>query len=554
VSHPIVKNLYPRVRLEVTNTLLIVAYALASTFYLNRHVLDFIYHLPIPQGFHNLFFEISVTGLLFSTQILLCLPFLLLGITKWAVIAFSFLGFVTSYFAVRYGILFDSTVAESVFITNSSEISQYFNLNLFINLAFILLLCIFVFFRVRLKPANLVSRLITTAKLFLGCLLFIILSATFFYKDFASFFRNNRQVRSMVTPHSPLYQIGKHISHSLFPKKYVFVSIGQKAVLQPSKPEKPKIVVLVLGETARADHFSLNGYHDNLTNPLLAKENIIAFQNFTSCGTATATSVPCIFSDLTRENFRPELALERGNLLDVAKAAGYKVTWIDNNTGCQGVCARTGEMNISHLMNSDLCPGKTCYDTILIEALKTIAPTPQPQLIVLHTLGSHGPSYHLRYPEKFKKFQPSCDTSELSDCTKEQVINTYDNTILFTDSIVAGVIDHLKSLKGTDAAMFYISDHGESLGENGIYLHSLPYFLAPMAQKHVPAILWFSENFLSPEQAKYLKDKKLPYCGLSHDFVFSSMLTMMGIETPEYKSKNDFFRLNPATCKAGLLD
>jgi lipid A ethanolaminephosphotransferase len=554
VSKPILKNLFPRVRVEVTHTLLIVIYALVSTFYLNRHVLDFIYHLPIPRGPHNLFFELSVIVLLFITQVLLCLPFLFLGVTKAAVIVFSFLGFITSYFAVRYGVIFDTTVAESVFITNSSEISQYFNLNLFLNLGFIVLLCLFIYFRVTLKPSRFASRSSAATKLLFGCLLFVAFSASIFYKDFASFFRNNRQVRSMVTPLSPLYQIGKHFSHSLFPRKYMFVPIGEKAILRPSNSGKQKIVVLILGETARADHFSLNGYKDNFTNPLLAKENIINLKNVTSCGTATATSVPCIFSDLGREKFKPESALERGNLLDVAKSAGYQVTWIDNNTGCQGVCARTGEMNIAPLMNSELCPGKTCYDTILLEALKKLRPSAQPQLIVLHTLGSHGPSYHLRYPEKFKKFQPSCDTSELSDCSKEEVINTYDNTILFTDSIVAGVIEHLKSLKQTDTAMFYISDHGESLGENGIYLHSLPYFLAPEAQKHVPAILWFSETFLSPSQAKYLKDKKLPYCGLSHDFVFSSMLTMMGIETPEYNSTNDLFHLDPATCKAGLLD
>src|SRR5690606_5835407 len=116
--------------------------------------------------------------------------------------------------------------------------------------------------------------------------------------------------------------------------------------------------------------------------------------------------------------------------------------------------------------------------------------------IVLHMTGSHGPSYYRRYPAEFAKFKPECRTSEFSDCTTDEIVNAYDNSILYTDHILSEIINVLKGSDDRFApAMIYMSDHGESLGEDGLYLHAAPYFIAPDVQTHIPFIAWFSPDY-----------------------------------------------------------
>lgn len=543
-----IKDFHHKHTINVNELSFVIFYGLGTTLFLNQMVLSYVFDLKLPDNLHNHLFRLSIVLLLITLQIISCLPFLALGITKYAIISFTFIAFITSYFSNRFGIIFDGTVTESVYETNYSEISQYFNLNLFLNLFLIIFISMALWIGIKVPKTSYPKRLLLFSKILGSCIVLILITASFFYKDYASFFRNNRQVRHMVTPLSPVYEISKHTLHTLFPKKHVFVSIGQSAFLKTPPTGRNKVIVLILGETARSDHFSLNGYQGNNTNQELSKLNVISLKDVSSCGTATATSVPCIFSDLGRKGFDLETSHQRGNLLDVAKSAGYQVTWIDNNTGCQGVCARINEFDLTSVMNNELCNGKTCYDEILLSALDKVIEGDQPHLIVLHMLGSHGPSYHLRYPEKFKKFQPSCDTSELSACTQLQIKNTYDNTILYTDYVLSKIVERLKNTsKRKDAAMVYISDHGESLGENGIYLHSLPYLVAPKAQTHVPAILWFSDDFLNPHDLRTVKEAD--DCSFSHDNIFSSLLTLLSIQTKEYRAENDIFQINPQSCK-----
>ena len=159
-------------------------------------------------------------------------------------------------------------------------------------------------------------------------------------------------------------------------------------------------------------------------------------------------------------------------------------------------------------------------------------------LIVLHTMGSHGPAYFKRYPPEFEVFMPSCKTSQLNECTDEEITNAYDNTILYTDYFLSKVITILKANSvNSDTAMLYISDHGESLGENGLYLHGMPYFMAPDEQIKIPAFMWFDESISRIFDIESIKEKaQLPQ---SHDSLFHTLLGLMDVETELYKKDLD---------------
>lgn len=287
-------------------------------------------------------------------------------------------------------------------------------------------------------------------------------------------------------------------------------------------------MILVIGETARASNYSLGGYSTNDTNFYTKNEpNLVYFSDVSSCGTATARSLPCMFSRHKRVNFKDGLYEE--NVLDILQKVGIQSVWFGNNSGgCKGNCDR-----IKHkLIAKD-------YDESLLELVKQeLENANSNKIIVVHLQGSHGPTYYKRYPNAFKKFMPTCDTNELNTCSHEQIINTYDNTLLYTDFIIKSLIDMLKQNPTKETSLLYLSDHGESLGENGIYLHGMPYLIAPKDQKHIPMIFWSKDSKLSQDlQSK--KDYKL-----SQDNLFSSLLGYFGVNSKEYETNYDIFSKN----------
>ncbi|MCJ8052488.1 phosphoethanolamine--lipid A transferase [Shinella curvata] len=298
----------------------------------------------------------------------------------------------------------------------------------------------------------------------------------------------------------------------------------------PLSERKPRLMVVVAGETARADNFSLGGYGRD-TNPELAKRDIYYFPETTSCGTATAVSLPCMFSVFTRAAYSHRKGLETQNLLDVLSHAGVKVEWWDNNTGSKKIAARVKERSVIKDGNPRHCGNGECRDEVLLEDLDAwIGSVKTDTVLVLHQIGSHGPAYSQRYPEEFRRFKPDCRSAEFSDCSREEIVNAYDNTIAYTDHILAGVIDRLVGQEDRlDVSMLYMSDHGESLGEFGLYLHGAPYMIAPPQQTHVPFVLWLGKDAKAAYSADCLADEtRRPQ---SHDNLFHSVLGMMRVET-----------------------
>jgi lipid A ethanolaminephosphotransferase len=304
------------------------------------------------------------------------------------------------------------------------------------------------------------------------------------------------------------------------------------------------VFVLVVGETARAANFSLLGY-PRMTNPELARLGVTAFRDVHSCGTSTEVSVPCMFSPYGRADYDERRIRNSEGLLDVLARAGYAVKWLDNQSGCKGVCKGAGVeyRKIDPESDATLCTAGECFDGVLVRELAAeLSKVRQDTVIVLHMMGNHGPAYFRRYPPEFRRFTPDCATAELRDCSREQVVNAYDNAILYTDHVLAGVVNALTAHEGElDSAMLYVSDHGESLGEGGLYLHGLPYSIAPGTQTHVPLLTWQSHGFAGEMGLDVRCLGTHAGDPLSHDNLFHSVLGVLDVHTRVYRPELDLF-------------
>ena len=381
------------------------------------------------------------------------------------------------------------------------------------------------------------SRLIAMSIL----LLLLVVAVAPFSAGYASFIREHKITRFYANPTYFTYSIIKYAQALLTPPpSKVVTKVAQDAVnIDTSKQHE--LIIMVVGETARADRFSLNGYK-KLTNPLLAKENVVSFSNVSSCGTSTGVSVPCMFSVLGRQQYDKEKALHTENALEVLFENKVQILWRDNNSDSKGVATRLKYENFKTPTLNPVCDAE-CRDIGMLSGLDQYIAARKDQdiLIVLHQMGNHGPEYYRRYPPEFAKFKPMCMTGELQNCSQEEINNSYDNAILYTDYFLSEVIQLLKKYdESHETAMLYVSDHGESLGEKGFYLHAAPYAFAPKEQTHVPAILWLGKHFdYNINQAKPFKDYPL-----SHDDVFCSLLVAFELQTKTCESKYNMLMQN----------
>lgn len=360
--------------------------------------------------------------------------------------------------------------------------------------------------------------------------------AALFYSVYAPTFRNYRELRYQLTPSNSI-----RATYGIVKPRRTTQAQREAVANDATRPtnDTALTLILVVGETARADNFSLGGY-ERPTNAPLNGLAVQYFESVRSCGTDTATSLPCMFSDLQGSAYSVERATARENILDVLKRTGVDVRWFENNSGCKGVCDRVPNFQLQAL---GVCAAQECRDTDFSSLLSSMTSPRSDSLVVLHQLGSHGPAYYKRYPEP-PMFSPACETNRLQACDRQHVMNAYDNSIYFTSTALAEMIRSIDSRADRDRrayALLYISDHGESLGENGVFLHGLPQFLAPHEQFHVPMLLWMNDRAsarLAPVpgclRASLKKD-------LSHHYVFHTLLGAYGVETSSYRQDLDLF-------------
>ncbi|MEH3414372.1 phosphoethanolamine transferase EptA [Phytobacter diazotrophicus] len=498
--------------------------------------------LPV-DSLHNALVFASMPVVAFSVINIALTLTSFLRLDRLTISLFILVSAAAQYFIMSFGIIIDRSMVTNILDTTPAESFALLSPRMVVVLLLSGALMVLIAWWIKIKAPvsawrSIISRLVSTAV----SALLIVFVALLFYKDYASLFRNNKELVKSLSPSNSITAGLSWYSHHRM-DNLPLVRIGEDAQQRAQMQNGPRknLTILIVGETSRAANFSLGGYaHD--TNPRLKQDNVVYFPNTTSCGTATAISVPCMFSNMPRQNYDEELAHHQEGLLDIIQRAGIQVLWNENDGGCKGACDRVPHQDVTALNLPGLCIDGECQDEALFHQLEDYINNLQHDgVIVLHTIGSHGPTYYNRYPAAFRKFTPTCDTSQIQTCTQEQLVNTYDNTILYIDYIVDKAIKLLQSKQDKfTTSLVYLSDHGESLGEDGVYLHGLPYSIAPETQKHIPMLIWLSEDY----QKRYGVDnqclqKEAQQKNFSQDNLFSTMLGMTGVSTKEYRAQDD---------------
>ncbi len=437
-----------------------------------------------------------------------------------------------SYNSLFFNIYFDVDMLNNVLQTNFAESSRTLTPSFLLWILFLGVIPTILYLLVKIEYKPWWKELLTHFGSIMASLIVILGVAKFYYQDYASFFQNNKSLPHLITPSNFVASGIKKIRH-YYRDNLPYQQIGLEA--KQDKPDDYRhVTILVVGETTRAQNWGLNGYARQTTPKLAARGNeIINFTDVNSCGTATAISVPCMFSALTQAEFNGDKALKQDNLLDILQRTGIDILWLNNNSDCKGVCERVPTKNIIELNLPEYCRDGECLDNILLPEIDNALNETNNKdiVIVVHTTGSHGPTYYERYTDKEKIFTPTCDTNEIARCTNEELINTYDNGIIYLDQFLDNIISKLEKHEKWESALFYVSDHGESLGENGLYLHGAPYSIAPEYQTKVPMIMWFSKEWIKnePFDLNCVREnaKTKPY---SHDNYFHSVIGMMDMD------------------------
>jgi len=447
-----------------------------------------------------------------------------------------------TYFMNTYNIVIDSEMIRNALQTDLKESLDLFSWQLVIYVTLLGIIPSYFIYSIPIKYHSFKAELIAKIESIILSLLIIAAIVFGFSKFYTSFFREHKPLRYYTNPTYWIYSIGNYINKTLNSGPIIVKQIGLDAKIVREPNSKHKIVILVVGEAARADHFSLNGYEKD-TNPLLEKrDDIINFSQFYSCGTSTAYSVPCMFSILKTDEYSHKKAIRVENIMDILhKEKSIAILWRDNNSSPKGVMKRIGYEDYKNCQNNTICTDGEPRDEGMLIGLDNFITQNKDKdiLIVLHQMGNHGPEYYKRYPKSFEKFKPVCKTNQLEKCTQEEIKNGYDNAILYTDYFLNKTINFLNQYSPSyQTALFYMADHGESLGENGIYLHGMPYFMAPEAQKHIGALMWFGDNFKVDKNI--LKNKQ--NIKLSHDNLFSTLLGLFDIKTKVYEKDMDILK------------
>jgi len=452
-----------------------------------------------------------------------------------------------NYFMHSFGTVIDTNMIENVFESNAQETGALMSRNYVIWMLLMGILPVALVCSVRISNRqrwwwNLLQRLASA----LGAVLVILLMAVLFYKDYASLIRNNKGLVKMITPANIVSGTGHYVDQRYLQGSQALVKIGEDAKKGPLIAAGPKktLLVLVVGETARAENFSLGGYARD-TNPQLKKQQVIYYPNASSCGTETAISVPCMFSKMPREHYDANLAHHQEGVLDVLAHAGVSVLWRENDGGCKGACDRVPHTDMTQWQLPQYCHDGFCLDDVLLHRFDNYVDSLHNDgIIVLHQMGSHGPAYFKRYPAAFQRFTPTCDSNQIQDCDHQALVNTYDNSLLYTDDMLSRTIDKLKGLSDRfNVALVYLSDHGESLGEHGMYLHGAPYLFAPSQQTHIPLLLWMSPGYA----AAYHIDQaclrqQAAETAVSQDNLFHTVLGLFNIQTQQYQPQLDMIK------------
>ena len=515
-----------------------------------------VWQLPETQGFKALTSLGSLILILLSMVTWLLLMVVWPKWLKPAGLVFMAVVTSSSYFMLTYRVVIDPSMIANVVHTDAREVRDLLSWSMLGALFLGVVLPGMWWWRQPVKRVPVKSLLVRQLGLFVlaWALMFVFVWASF--QDLASLMRNHTQLRYMANPFNSVYAVTRlFVGHaSKVAKPLLPIGEDAKLLAIPTSEAQAPLIVLVVGETARAANFGLSGYARQTTpelHKLKAQGDLVYFSNVSSCGTSTQTSLPCMFSHLGKTEFENTDQPYEG-LLDVLQRAGLAVLWIDNQSGCKGTCNRVAQWETQALKVPELCQDGECFDEIMLQELPKRLALLDPikrakgTVVVMHQMGSHGPAYYKRSPQAIKQFTPECKSSALQNCPVEQIVNAYDNSVLYADHFVAQTVKWLQA-QPRPTALTYLSDHGESLGEKGLYLHGMPYRMAPREQTHVPMLAWLSKPMQQQRgwRMACLQDQAdKPW---SHDNLFHSMLDLSQVSTGLAKPELNIF----AACAPG---
>lgn len=483
---------------------------------------------------------ISVGLFLIALHFALLAPVLTRWTAKPLIAALIVATAVAVYSMQQYGIVFDVGMARNVLNTDFKEARELLTLGMLLKVSLLSAPPLIVLWRVRVRRRPWKTTLAIRSAAIVVALLIGGGAILVQYQALSALVRNRGEIRYMITPGAVLANFVGAITADTAAANAPRIPIGLDAKITPAPgAAKPILLVLVVGETARAANWGLNGY-SRQTTPELATLDVVNFPNVTSCGTSTETSLPCMFSPFGRRHYDEQKIRQHESLLHLLDHAGVSVLWRDNQSGCKDVCSELPTDRLDDSENPALCDGERCLDEILLDGLaRKISSSPGPMVVVLHQLGNHGPAYYRRYPDTFRRFTPACETDDLARCSRAEIVNAYDNALLYTDHFLARAIALLKADSSHDSVLVYASDHGESLGEGGLFLHGMPYFLAPSEQTKVPMTMWFSPGYVSDYGVDVGCMRRRASDPTSHDALFHSALGLIGVETTLYDASLD---------------
>ncbi len=473
---------------------------------------------------------------------------LLMGLLVWrwnakVMISVLLLGTaMAAHYMGSYHIYLDADMLRNVLATDHKESRELITPSLLAPLVLLALLPMVLLSRVQLVRRSWGKALLWRGGFLVAAACVALGGAMLSFQEMSSLMRNQREVRYLATPGNYLLGLPKALRGDIPIQRAPKLPIGLDAKATPRAADsKPRLLVIVMGETARAQDWGLNGYARQ-TTPQLAQTSAINFPDMHACGTSTEVSLPCLFSPYGRHDYDETKIRAHQSLLHVLEHAGIGTLWRDNQSGCKGVCEGLDTQSLGDAHHPTLCANGRCMDDILIDGLAAqVRARAGDRVVVLHQLGNHGPSYFERYPAAFRRFTPTCDTPDLGRCSREEITNSYDNALLYTDQLLARTIGTLQGMQDYDTAMIYLSDHGESLGEKGLYLHGVPYAIAPQEQTRVPMTMWFSPGFAASRGLDLACVRRRASQYTDHDNLFPSVLGLMQVRTSVYDRDRDLF-------------
>lgn len=481
---------------------------------------------------------VGVTALQFALLALL--------LTRQTVRPVLALLFVATAFATfymdRYSAFINTEMLQNVLHTDWPEARELLTPALGLHLLLYAGLPLLVLSRIQIKPRTMSRALGVRLLAVAGALALTAIVVFPQFRAVSSLVRNHREARDLITPTNYLssgFRLArKALSTPAGPREVIGADASRAS--GAATGQRPKLLVLAIGETVRSANFGLSGYARD-TTPELQALDLVIYPRVQACGTSTEVSVPCMFAPVGRRDYDEDRIHREQSLLHVLDRVGFKVLWLDNQSGCKGVCEGLPNERIAGDADPALCDGERCLDGVLLPRLAAAAAEPGDLVVVLHLLGNHGPAYFRRYPDEFRRFTPTCDSSELSKCSDAEIVNAYDNAVLYTDHVLAAMVAYLQGLPDRDTALIYVSDHGESLGENGIYLHGLPYAIAPAVQREVPMLMWLSDGLLESTGVDESCLKAGAGGEVAHDHLFHSVLGLLDVTTSVREPSLDLF-------------